>query len=308
MSQSSKLLIDEAPLQVLPSLALKIGLNEAIVLQQVHWLCNHDNNVTKEYDHVWIKRTAEEWHDKTFKFWSIPTIRRILKNLIDGKYLKTTTDLSEDKRDRTLWYAVDYDSLNASDQVDHMTTDQVDQITSDQVDHMILIENQESIQNNTLSAKADISPVEEKSEVKKKKNPQNLCLNILAFRQDNLLPEQINGKGSYYAGILNGSKSGDRMGLFDILKMPRPKPSSPEDQAFANEINGMYDLWPKIHPNLHKPIREVAIARAIVEYREHTKKLPPNDGIPRDAQGQPLPPSLPPRLPPITTKEPEYDF
>ena len=37
---SSKLLIDEPPLQVLPSLALKIGLNEAIILQQVHYWLN----------------------------------------------------------------------------------------------------------------------------------------------------------------------------------------------------------------------------------------------------------------------------
>ena len=34
---NSKLLIDEQPLQVLPSLACAIGLNEAMVLQQLHW-------------------------------------------------------------------------------------------------------------------------------------------------------------------------------------------------------------------------------------------------------------------------------
>ena len=37
----SKLLINEQPLQVLPSLAEAIGLNQAIALQQVHyWLEN----------------------------------------------------------------------------------------------------------------------------------------------------------------------------------------------------------------------------------------------------------------------------
>ena len=35
----SNLLIEEPPLQVLPSLALAVGLNEAIILQQMHyWL------------------------------------------------------------------------------------------------------------------------------------------------------------------------------------------------------------------------------------------------------------------------------
>lgn len=33
-----KLLIDDQPLQVLPSLAEAIGLNESLVLQQIHWL------------------------------------------------------------------------------------------------------------------------------------------------------------------------------------------------------------------------------------------------------------------------------
>ena len=37
----SNLLTQEPPLQVLPSLAVAIGLNEAIVLQQVHYLLNY---------------------------------------------------------------------------------------------------------------------------------------------------------------------------------------------------------------------------------------------------------------------------
>ena len=40
----SRLLIDEPPLQVLPSLAREIGLNEAIMLQQIHyWLLKSGN-------------------------------------------------------------------------------------------------------------------------------------------------------------------------------------------------------------------------------------------------------------------------
>jgi hypothetical protein len=33
----SKLLIDEPPLQVLPTLAVRLGLEEAIFLQQLHY-------------------------------------------------------------------------------------------------------------------------------------------------------------------------------------------------------------------------------------------------------------------------------
>lgn len=38
------LLIEEPPLQILPSLAAAIGLNEAIVLQQLYWLLQQPNN------------------------------------------------------------------------------------------------------------------------------------------------------------------------------------------------------------------------------------------------------------------------
>ncbi len=48
----SKLLIHEAPLQILPTLALKLGLNEAIVLQlrsprcQSRWFKKVENEAT----------------------------------------------------------------------------------------------------------------------------------------------------------------------------------------------------------------------------------------------------------------------
>ena len=40
----SRLLINENPLQVLPTLAVKIGLNEAMILQQMHYWLNAYHN------------------------------------------------------------------------------------------------------------------------------------------------------------------------------------------------------------------------------------------------------------------------
>ena len=55
----NKLLISEQPLQVLPGLAAKIGLNEAIFLQQLHyWLVKSKH----EHDELrWVYNTYEEW-------------------------------------------------------------------------------------------------------------------------------------------------------------------------------------------------------------------------------------------------------
>ncbi len=105
----SKLLVNEYPLIVLPTLAARIGLNEAIMLQQIHyWISSHKA----------IEKDGRKWHfDKyanwqfQFPFWSIMTIRRIAKSLRDNK-LVIAKPLSANKSDQTLWYTVDYEELH----------------------------------------------------------------------------------------------------------------------------------------------------------------------------------------------------
>lgn len=71
----SKLLLNESPLQVLPSLAVKIGLNEAIALQQVYFR-------TRDKKGGWCYDSYEAWQKEHFPFWSVMTIRRVFKSLI----------------------------------------------------------------------------------------------------------------------------------------------------------------------------------------------------------------------------------
>ena len=55
----SKLLIADVPLVVLPKLAEKIGLNEAIFLQQLHYRLEH---AKYEIDgHRWVYNTVSDW-------------------------------------------------------------------------------------------------------------------------------------------------------------------------------------------------------------------------------------------------------
>ena len=104
----SSLLIDEYPLLVLPSLAEEIGLNEAIVLQQIHfWLSKEKNFIDGRY---WVFNSYEDW-SKQFPFWSVSTIRRIFGKLeesglvISGNYNKIGAD-------RTKWYSIDYEKVS----------------------------------------------------------------------------------------------------------------------------------------------------------------------------------------------------
>lgn len=75
----SSLLIQEPPLQVLPSLAKEVGLNAALVLQQTHYWCL---TLNKE----WVYVTIEQWQEQ-FPFWSDRTIRRAIKDAKDSGFL-----------------------------------------------------------------------------------------------------------------------------------------------------------------------------------------------------------------------------
>lgn len=107
------LLYDKHPLLVNPRLAALIGLNEAIVLQQIHYWTEknreNDNNLRDGY--YWTYNTYEEWQ-KQFPFWSRSTVVKTFVNLgkanllIIGNYNKL-------KIDRTKWYRVNYDIVKS---------------------------------------------------------------------------------------------------------------------------------------------------------------------------------------------------
>lgn len=104
----SKLLIDDYPIQVLPKLAEKIGLNEAIILQQIHyWL-----KTTKHfYDGKrWIFNSYPNWV-KQFPFWSERTIKRIFTSL-EKQELLFVGNYNKAGFDRTKWYSINYETLN----------------------------------------------------------------------------------------------------------------------------------------------------------------------------------------------------
>jgi hypothetical protein len=107
---ASKLLINEHPLQVLPSLACALGLNEAMLLQQVHyWISRPD---AKERDgRRWLYNSYAEWQQQ-FPFWSISTIRRTIDNL-EQRGVLLSGNYNAAAMDRTKWYTIDYAALDA---------------------------------------------------------------------------------------------------------------------------------------------------------------------------------------------------
>ena len=104
---NNKLLLDEYPLLILPRFAVLIGLNEAIILQQIHyWLLKSGKEIENE---KWVYNTFEEWH-KQFPFFSISTIKRIFKKLKTRDLIKIKNH-AENKHDRTNYYTINYKAI-----------------------------------------------------------------------------------------------------------------------------------------------------------------------------------------------------
>ena len=103
----SNLLFDDPPLVINPALAVAIGLNEAIVLQQLHYWLKKSKHVHD--GRTWIYNTYDQWQEQ-FPFWSYNTVRRTLKKL-EGAGLTIVGNYNKKAYDKTKWYTIDYDRL-----------------------------------------------------------------------------------------------------------------------------------------------------------------------------------------------------
>ncbi|WP_439236736.1 hypothetical protein [Lonepinella koalarum] len=104
----SKLLINEQPLVVQPSLACKYGLLEAVILQQIHFLLNISTNIRD--GKKWVFNTYEQWSE-IFPFACERTIRKAINNFEKLGILISTDKYNTMKMDKTKWYTIDYDKL-----------------------------------------------------------------------------------------------------------------------------------------------------------------------------------------------------
>ena len=102
--------LSKHPLLVDQDLATVIGLNEAIVLQQLnHWL---DSKSAKKINGKWwINNTYEKWKKQDFPFWSVATIRRTFSSL-EKKGVVVSANFNRAGFDKTKWYSIDEAKLN----------------------------------------------------------------------------------------------------------------------------------------------------------------------------------------------------
>lgn len=109
----SRLLLNEQPLLIMPKLAEKIGLNESIVIQQIHYWTDINRKTNKNYKngYHWTYNSYTEWSEQ-FPFWSVSTIQRAIIRLEKLKLI-VVSNFNRLKIDRTKWYRIDYNVLEA---------------------------------------------------------------------------------------------------------------------------------------------------------------------------------------------------
>ena len=107
MVMMSKLLLNERPILVLPKLATKIGLNEAMLLQQIHYWATYKKNLRDGF--YWVYNSYAGWEEQ-FPFFSKATIGRALRKL-EEMNLVIVGNFNKASFDKTKWYRVNYEEL-----------------------------------------------------------------------------------------------------------------------------------------------------------------------------------------------------
>ena len=108
-----KLLYTEEPTVINPIAAEVLGVNEAIIVQQIHyWLnINEKAKINFHKGKYWTYNTYENWQKTNFRFLSVSTLKRIFKKLVT-KGILITDNFNKAKYDRTLWVTINYEKLD----------------------------------------------------------------------------------------------------------------------------------------------------------------------------------------------------
>jgi hypothetical protein len=105
----SNLLVNGPSLIVSPLLAVKIGVNEALILQQVHYWLMRSKHLRE--DRKWVYNSYNDWQQQ-FPFMSVMTVKRTFWSL-EKQGLLISANWNRMKMDKTKWYSINYQRVEA---------------------------------------------------------------------------------------------------------------------------------------------------------------------------------------------------
>lgn len=112
MNYTELFISERDTLIVRKELACLIGLNEAIVLNQIHYWLEKNREKDKNFidGRIWVFNTYQEWKNDNFPFWSVETVKRTFSKLEKDGIL-ISANYNKMAIDRTKWYSINYEKL-----------------------------------------------------------------------------------------------------------------------------------------------------------------------------------------------------
>lgn len=115
ISGKSALLIRENPIILLPELAIKIGPDLAIIVQQIqYWLEQKEKSHTERCfidGRYWVYNTVKDWCKTNFPWWRDDQLRRYLEALIETDIVIAEKFEAAAWKQRK-WYTLNYETLD----------------------------------------------------------------------------------------------------------------------------------------------------------------------------------------------------
>lgn len=182
---------DEYPILVDRKLARILGVNEAMVMQHIHyWLVkNEEKKVNYKEGRYWTFKSIKQWHNDEFDFWSESTLRRIFISL-EEKGLLLVNNFNKKGFDKTKWYSIDYEklySLNEEQNEDHK---EKNILINYEIDNSDKENNDEVEEEKTLGIYEKIVARMEKKNKENSSIKSNECENV-EFKTEIIQNEQI---------------------------------------------------------------------------------------------------------------------
>ena len=104
-----KLLVDGRQLFLSQDLAARIGIEEALFLQQLYYRLE-TQGMEKE-GHIWYRQTYQGWA-KQCPQWNIRKIKRLVMKLERYQIIISSNKFNSFKTDRSKWYRINYEKIN----------------------------------------------------------------------------------------------------------------------------------------------------------------------------------------------------
>lgn len=104
-----KLLVDGRQLVLSQDLAIRIGVEEALFIQQLYYRLE-TRGVDKE-GHIWYRQTYQGWA-KQCPQWNIRKIKRLVMKLERYQIIISSNKFNSFKTDRSKWYRIDYEKID----------------------------------------------------------------------------------------------------------------------------------------------------------------------------------------------------